>query len=480
MLEDVRSLMAERKMREAERTCRELLNIQPRNAEAIYWLASMAARVNRYDESVDLLRQAIALERNPVFYSALAKTLKQADRATEAREVIESLVKMAPDWAEAHAMRGDILNVLGHQEEARESYERTIELNPRMGGAYNGLAMLRTFEPDDGRIAHMERSYADESIPEQGRTAFAFALGRVYHDLKQYDRAFEFYHEGNKRKRGELNYDLERERENAKLLIDFFDRGFFERMEGVGSDSEVPVLIVGMPRSGSTLTEQILHAHPDVYGAGELMDLSRTIRTELGRYMPEGGELPRDIEQVTREGWQAVGDLYAGRLLEREPSAKRVTDKQLFNYTMVPLVHLLLPRARIIHCVRDPMDNCLSMYMANFENARNFMYDMDELGQTYTIYRRMMDHWDEVLPGRIHTVVYEDMVEDVEAGARALIDYLGLPWDDRCLEFYKADRTVRTMSASQVRKPIYSSSVGRWRNYAKHLEPLREALEKPF
>ena len=247
------------------------------------------------------------------------------------------------------------------------------------------------------------------------------------------------------------------------------------RFDGAGYNSDLPIFILGMPRSGTTLVEQILASHPSIHGAGELKDLSG-IAFGLPHRLGSSQPFPECVAEVDAGRWRELGEAYVQGIRKHAAGMERITDKMPSNYHFVGLIHLMLPSAQIIHCVRDPVDTCLSCYKTLFVKTQEFSYDLTELGRHYRQYDRLMQHWKTVLPGRMLDVRYEDVVSDLEGVARRLVEFCGLEWNEACLEFYKTERPVRTASAVQVRRPIYQTSIEYWRRYERHLGPLFQAL----
>jgi hypothetical protein len=271
------------------------------------------------------------------------------------------------------------------------------------------------------------------------------------------------------------DFDIATERANVQRIIETFEPGLFEKFADAGDPSQLPVFVIGMPRSGTTLVEQILASHPGVHGAGEINDLWR-ILAGLGKALPPGARQPEGIRDAPPEIWRELGGRYAARLRQYAPEAERITDKLPFNYTLAGIIRLMLPRSRIIHCVRDPRDTCVSCYMTSFQNDRGFTFDLADLGEAYSLYWDLMSHWRTVLPGGLHEVRYESLVGDPESESRAMVEYLGLDWSADCLSFFDNPRSVTTASMTQVRRPIYKGSIGRWRRYRDHLAPLMKGL----
>ena len=323
-----------------------------------------------------------------------------------------------------------------------------------------------------------------DGLSKTDRMQLDFGLGKAYADLEDHDRSFRHLLAGNAAKRSTIAYDEQATFALFDRIEALFTRELIEAKSGSGDPSPLPIFVIGMPRSGTTLIEQIIASHPVVYGAGELQTFNDVILTVRG---PDGNSLPYPdfVSALDAGPLQQIGARYLA--LVRALSAKhghagaeRITDKMPSNYYFAGLIQLALPNAKIIHTIRDPVDTCISCFSKLFSAEQNHTYDLGELGRYYKRYERLMAHWRTVLPpGRILDVRYEDVVADVEQQARRIIAYCGLPWTDRCLSFHKTDRPVRTASATQVRQPIYKSAVGRWRVYEQHVGPLLDALRIP-
>jgi Sulfotransferase family len=316
----------------------------------------------------------------------------------------------------------------------------------------------------------------DTSLTPKARTHLHFALGKAYGDLRQYEKSFEHLHNGNALKRKQIAYDemgvlglFDRVRTNL-------DRKAIESRTGQGDPSNLPIFVLGMPRSGTTLVEQIVASHPKVFGAGELTDLGAVTETVRGA---DGAQLPYPefVPSLEAPHLGAIAQQYLARLRAISPDAERITDKMPSNFFFIGLIHLVLPNAPIIHVKRDPVDTCISCFSKLFSGSQDHTYDLAELGRYYVKYIELMEHWRAVLPaGRVLDVQYEDLIADFETQARRIVEYCGLEWHANCLAFHKTERPVRTASATQVRKPIYKTSIGRWRVYGEHIGPLLKAL----
>jgi tetratricopeptide (TPR) repeat protein len=445
--------------------------MQPGYAEAENNLAAALRSLHRYDEAVLHYRRAVAAKPDyAAAHSNLGAALQLLGRHDEALAQFEQALILAPGFAEAHHGRGTVLRTLGRLDEARQELERAVTLAPRKAEFYRSLTEAKRFTEADPYCAMIEALAREmTSLSEEERTHLHFALGKVYDDLGQHERAFSHLIEGNTLKRQQIVYD------EAAVLAQFdrtrtlFSAEIMGERAGEGDPSPVPVFIFGMPRSGTTLVEQMLASHPNIYGAGELNDFERAVAALGG---PDG--IPPDIggEELRR-----IGASYVARVQPFAPQALRITDKLPVNFRFAGLIHLALPQARLIHLVRDPVDTCLSCFSLLFGGDQPFTYDLGELGRYYRRYQRLMDHWREVLPpGVMLEVQYEALVGDFEREARRIVAHCGVDWDASCLDFHKTQRPVHTASAVQVRQPVYRSSINRWRPSDGALQPLLDAL----
>jgi len=433
------------------------------------------AAPGRLADAIDACRRSVTLAPDvAIGHRWLGRLLWESGLPADARNCLERAVALRPEDLTASQMLGFVCAELGEIVRAEAVYRAALELAPNDAVIRYELSRLKTFEtrddPDLQMLEELASSVSDPATP--GRDALLFALAKAYDDLGDYDRAFEAFQAANALHRVGLDYDPATAERAADALIGAFDEALVERSSGLGCPSERPVFIVGMPRSGTTLVEQILASHPDVHGAGELHELEVVAGAvpvmNAGRLpLPEGmaGLGARDLAQL--------GELYDGRLGRLVPEALRITDKMPSNFYYIGFIHAILPNARIIHCVRDPLDTCLSCYMTLFSPGSSWSYDLREVGRYYRSYDRVMAHWRLVLPeARMFEVRYEDVVSDLEGQARRLLDHCGLEWDDACLAFHLTKRPVRTASVAQVRRPLYAGSVGRWRRYERHLGVL--------
>jgi tetratricopeptide (TPR) repeat protein len=437
------------------------------------------AAVGTPDEALARCDRAIAV--NPGLAEAhiiRGDLLKALNRPEEALASYGRAVALSPDNAAAHDRRGLVLVELGRLTEARTAHENAIALAPRKAPFYYNLTAVAQMTLDDPRARAMQELLQDiGALDWEERTTLHFALAKMFADNADYKNSFAHLLAGNALKRRRVHYD-----ESATLTANAGLRAVFtgklmRATRGVGEPSPIPVFVVGMPRSGSTLVEQVLCSHPQVFGAGEIPEFINAV-TEVGGGELEALHFSAKNPEMLRDQLRQIGASYVRRITGAAPAAARIVNKMPDNFRLVGLIHLALPNARIIHIRRDPADACLSCFSRLFvgDNAP-YAYDLAELGRYYLTYSALMTHWRRVLPPNVMLDVrYEDVVADIERQARRMIAHCGLEWDARCLDFYLTQRPVRTASAVQVRQPIYTTSVGLWRSYEPFLGSALAAL----
>ena len=414
---------------------------------------------------------------SPDAHNNVGNLLALLGRFDEATRSYERALALRPQFAEVHNNLANVLKQQGHFDRAVQRYQQAIALQPDYADAHFNQSEIKTFQRDDQELPLLEALARDNStVPAGKKPLVHFALGKALEDAGEYDRAFGHWLQGNALKRRQLAYDPQQPQQDLRQIVDVFDRQFFQRFAAAGDPTVAPIFILGMPRSGTTLVEQILASHPQVHGAGEHTALER-----LARRLPlSTGRLeryPAYLSHLDAAGLRRLGQAYLASLPALPTGKSRLTDKTTANFWYVGLIRLIFPGARVIHTVRDPVDTCLSCFSKLFTSGQAFTYDLGELGRYYRCYSELMDHWRTVLPaGAMLDVRYEEVVENLEQQVRRLLEFCGLSWDDRCLSFHQTARTVATASTVQVRRPLYDSSVGRWRRYEKHLGPLLAEL----
>jgi len=443
-------------------------------------LGHALAEMGSLDAAVETYRRSLALDRRNVeTLCNLAVALAELGRLDQAEAKLRRAIAIKPDCAGAHNNLGQILKERGCFAEAARAMEKAIALAPSTTSYYENLGAVRRFNAADPYVAALE-ALAEQAdrLGDKDRMHLNFALAKARENDGDCDGAFAQLSAGNRLKRKLIGYDEARELDRLRRTQSVFDADFISSRGGGGDASAVPIFIVGMPRSGTTLIEQILASHPQVFGAGELGFFEQAVDAVRGT-LPGAPAFPELAPALAEEHFYALGRHYVDKLRERAPNAARITDKMPGNFIFAGLIQLALPRATIIHAVRDPLDTCVSCFGVHFTRGQPQTYDLAELGRYYRHYRSLMAHWRRVLPpGRIFEMRYEELVADTEAVTRRLLDHCGLAWDPRCLDFHRTERPVRTASAMQVRKPIYTSSIGRWRRYEKFLAPLQAELER--
>lgn len=471
------ALLALGRPAEALREVRQAADDNPASLAARVSMGNILNELGQADEAIACFDSILAVQPNfaPVLRNR-GNALKKAGRVQEAIEAYEKAIEAQPDYGEAHFDLGTAYRDLGESGRATESFRQAISLDPRCTRAWRALSRLAREGLTEADHASMRDALDSGAHSADERLHLEFALGLSYENSGDYQRAMEHYARGNALRRARTDYSIEADRAAFDHLKSAFDAAFFERWKDVGSGDATPIFIVGMPRSGTTLVEQILASHRDVYGAGELSALARAIAERFA--MPDGVDYTEALQSATAEDFRHIAGRYLAAIRELDGQAPRITDKLPNNFLNVGMIRLLFPQATIVHCTRDPRDTCFSIYKHYFSaRGHDYAYDQEELGRYYNLYADLMAHWNEVLPGALYPVGYEDLVTNQEACTRALLDACSLAWDPACLDFHANDRPVATLSASQVRRPMYLDSVGAWRKAQDGLQVLLQTLE---
>jgi tetratricopeptide (TPR) repeat protein len=473
-------LFAEKNEVEALRVLGEALKFAPKNVQTLLLTAKIQLKRNNLQAAEQAARLALGEEPdNAEALTLLGQVLHETDRYEEALEVLDRAVDKAPGNPEALNFYGVALKSVGRLDEARDYILKALKLNDSMYGAYANLNDLIDFSEGIGEELFNRMDAIFEAIPNQEVEPFLalhFAYAKALDDRGQHEKALDHYIVGGRMKRAQLDY-------KESETFGFFDgikaafpKEAFEKRQYQGLGDDRPVFIVGMPRSGSTLVEQILSSHPGVYGAGEVKYLARALGQLRDRF-PSLPKYPEMVAKITPAQLDITARNYQQALAQGAGDATRITDKLLTNYFFLGLINLMFPNAKVIHTRRDPVDTCLSGFTKLFKDDMPHSYDLAELGRYYGKYRELMEHWEAVLPdGFMTSVDYEDVVANTEKEAKRLIAFLGLPWDEKCLDFHNSDRPVKTASVAQVRRPIYKTAVRRWKKYGAGLQPLVDAI----
>ncbi|MXU65981.1 tetratricopeptide repeat-containing sulfotransferase family protein [Oceanomicrobium pacificus] len=450
--------------------------IRPADPEGHFKLGLALFRWGREPEAVQAFANADRLkpgDREARLW--LARALDRAERTPEALELLDALIAEHPKRGELHAHRGDMLITTGRIDEGRDSLMRAIELNPKAGFAYAALARSRKVKEGDAVIELATKAAEAMAGDGEDNQSVAFALGKIHEDLGNAEEAARWYKRGNDLQRENLAFDVSAALNDFGRMAQDFDAKFLAGLPAPTGKPDLPIFVVGMPRSGTTLVEQIISSHPEVAGAGEQRFVSRQFVRFIRTYgaAESFADIP-DLQQKCAE----TGDMIREALREVGGGAARVTDKMPANFQYIGFIRAVLPDAKIVHCVRDARDNVLSIYKNNFAApGMGYSNDMGDLAAYRNAYNQLMQHWKSVLPDHVYDIEYAKLTANPEAEARALIAHLGLEWDDACLEFYKSKRAIRTASVTQARQPIYQSSVEAWRKFEEPLAPLFGALD---
>ena len=505
--------LCENRIPEAEALLREQLRQRPTDVAAIRMLAEVAARLGRNQDAENLL--ARCLELSPSFHAArqnYALVLHRSNKPEQALVEIDRLLDVQPtnpgfrnlkavvlcrvgEYEPAIALYADLLaenpnhakvwmsyghalKTAGHQQRAIDAYRTSLQLQPGFGEVWWSLANLKTVRFSAEDLATMRGQLGSPDLASEDRQHLEFAVGKALEDLGEYEASFQHYQQGNDLRRATLQYSADDTSARVARIKHGYTREFFERRSGFGADARDPIFIVGLPRAGSTLLEQILSSRSAVEGTMELPEITsitRALRSQGDASQP----LPYHdvLESLDADALRALGEKYLQHTrIQRKTDAPLFIDKMPNNFLHIGLIHLMLPNARIIDARRHPLACGFSGYKQLFARGQGFTYSLDDIGRYYRDYVELMAHFDAVLPGRIHRVIYEQMVDDTEAEVRRLLDYCGLPFEEGCLRFFENARPVRTASSEQVRKPIYRDGVDHWQHYAPWLGPLENAL----
>jgi tetratricopeptide (TPR) repeat protein len=510
---DAAQLIAANKLKKAEPILREHLIDNPLDVNAMKLLADIGIRFRAYKDAGYLLTRALDLapdfdlarlsyanllykrqlpfeslrqinillekdSKNLHYLTLKAVNLALANNHEDALVLFEDINRNFPNHNQLHLSYGHTLRAVGRVDEAIIAYKKAISLNYGYGEAYWSLANLKTYNFEDADINNINLLLINKDCLIDDYYHLLFALGKAEEDRKNFKHSIAAYIKGNSVKGKQVPWRYKDFRSECNELMDFFTKDFFDKYKGVGDKNTDPIFIVGLPRSGSTLIEQILSSHSLVEGTTELQNiiaLSRKIANK--KNAKSRSEYPSEILNIDKKDFEIMGSSYLNNTLDQ-----RITDKPYFidkmpnNFSHIGLIQLILPNAKIIDARRNPMDCSFSCYKQLFGSGQGFTYGFERIGNYYLDYLTIMRHWDKVLPGKVHRVIYENMINNTENEIRQLLKFCNLDFEDGCLEFYKNKRTVRTPSSEQVRQPIYRSGMKQWENYREWLQPLAETL----
>jgi tetratricopeptide (TPR) repeat protein len=505
-------IMNEDRLGVAEIKCREFLKKNPTHTYAMSQLAEIASRLGHYNDAEFLLEKATSFEPNDadlrmkylmvlrktqkfaktttqvdilckkfpeniLFQSQRAIELMQSGNNTDAIEVFNEIIKKSPHNYSALTSKGHAEKTLGKTENAIKSYQRAYEVKVDHGEAFFSLSNLKTYAFSDSEFEIMNSQLKRVDLPLKEKVYFHFALAQAYEINQDFDQAFFHFKCGNSIKNNQSKYSIDGMNDEFQAQIDICSKSFFENLGTGGYESGDPIFILGLPRAGSTLIEQILASHSMIDGTLELpniLSLAHSLRGD--DVYGKKGNYPKVLSDFTYDQRESMGKSYIEETRIHRQDAPMFTDKMPNNFRHIGLIHLIMPNAKIIDARRNPLDCCFSMFKQLFAQGQEFSYGLAEAGSYYKSYVKLMDHWDRVLPGKILRVNNEDVIEDLEGQVKRMLDFLELPFERECISFHKTDRSVRTASSEQVRQPINKKGMGRWKPYAKNLKPLLESI----
>jgi len=511
-LKQVAGLIGEGQLHRAEEACRAYLQNAPRDIEGMRFLAQIGVRLGILDDAEFLLESAVefapdhraarfeyasVLRRrqkfakageqvdvltredadNPAYLTLRANIASATGEHDKALGLYRKLLGHSPDQKRLHLSCGHALKTIGDVDEAITAYRAAYRVDPAFGDAYWSLANLKTYQFTDAEVSQMQRHVGAAGTSTEDAVHLSFALGKHHEDASEFDEAFKAYDKGNRLKQSSTRYTIEGNREECARIASACSAELFTDKHGSGNRAVDPIFIVGMPRAGSTLLEQILASHGDVDGTLELPNIVALAHRLDGRRLKRDDHLyPAILQELDAEALQLHGENYIEETRIFREGAPRFTDKMPNNFKHVGLISLILPNAKIIDIRRHPMACCFSNFKQLFAEGQEFTYGLERVGAYYRDYVDLMDHWDAVLPGKVLRVSYEDLTNDLESEVRRILDYCDLPFDPACLSFHESKRAVRTPSSEQVRQPIYTSAQEQWRNFEPWLGPLKDAL----
>ncbi len=508
----VTNFIHEGKYLKAEHLCRRFLQQHPRHVEGMRLLADVGARLGVLDDADFLLESAIEFEpdniqlrldyiqllrkrqkfqaaldqakalydrepENPLFQSHYAIESLQTGDFEKALTLFDNVLETVPNDPATLTSRGHALKTWGRQEEAIQSYRMALTAKPDLGDAYYALANLKTYKFSDDEVEAMRVQEARVDAAYQDRFHLCFALGKAFEDRGDFEKAFSYYARGNDLKRLKSAYRAEDMQKEFHAQMEICTGDLFKARAGVGCAAPDPIFIVGLPRAGSTLLEQILASHSQVDGTLELPNILSLAQSLRGRRRAGNeSDYPKILQTLPAEKFAEMGEAYIEDTRIHRAGAPFFIDKMPNNFRHIGLIHLILPNAKIIDARREPMACCFSGFKQLFAEGQEFTYGLEDIGRYYHDYVELMHHWDAALPGKVLRVQHEDVLDDLEGQLRRMLDFCGLPFEQACLDFYKTERSVRTASSEQVRQPINKTGVDQWRRFEPFLDPLKEAL----
>jgi len=509
LLSDAEKYLRSGRLQEAEQICRPMLKESPVHPQVLAILASVAMMRSKWMPAIELLEQLVPITQTAEDYSSLGLCYKNLSKTTKAIEALQRSVQIKPLvnsyilLAKCYEVQKDTsmaiqtykdalklnqrthilytyiaknLGIKGDMDQSKEYYEKAMEANSEFSYSFFHYSRIVKYaSADDPVMQRMLENLEAPGLEAEDKMFFHYALGKAYEDVQDFEQSIGHYIKANDLRRKNINFDIENDKRFIKETKAIFDSAFFEKRDDFGVKNAAPVFILGMPRSGSTLIEQILSSHSDVKAGGELVNIHMSLVNADMQFAQQ--DFLHKIAEINKQASVALGSRYVAYLRKFiDQSAPLLTNKDPINYLFIGLIKILLPNAKVINCVRDPVDICLSCFKVPFAGEFPYSYNLKELGNYYLLYQELMTHWHKTLPGFVYDFSYEDLVAEPEQEIKGLLDYCGLEWQDSCLSFHENKRAVQTASVVQVRQPLYKGSVGKWKKFAPYIKDLTDIL----
>jgi tetratricopeptide (TPR) repeat protein len=429
----------------------------------------------KYTEALKVFEKII--ENNPNFYFAYnnaGNILKELCRLDEAKDLYKKSIKINPKFIDSYINLGQIFLDLNQLSEASAVFNEGLKLEPKQATLHRYLSQVTKYNEKNLHLKNMEKIILDENLTDDKQMHLCFALGKAYEDIKYYDKAFSYWKKGNSLKKSTLKYSVNDQKKLIQSVKKNFTKELFEKFKDMGSNDETLIFIIGMPRSGTTLTQQILSSHPKVIGAGESNEFSNKIKHNFF----QDDEFLKNLNKYDSVNFNKIGNDYIKSIRQYSSNAKYILVKDLLNFPWVGFIKIIFPRAKVIHCKRNPLDNCLSLYKNYFVGGVDFSYDLNDLGNYYNLYKDIMVFWNNILPNYCEEIVYEELINNPKEQIKKLLNACNLEWDENCMQFYNNKRFISTGSNSiNVHQPIYKSSMKSWKFYEKELKTLFDIIK---
>ena len=459
-----------------EKKVRELINKYDKNTNLYNILGVTLIGQSKLNDAIKIFEKIIKIQPNFYFaYHNIGNALKDLSKLDEAKTYYQKCIKINPNYTQAYISLGKILLDLHKLEESAIVFKQALKLEPKNGELHRHLSQVIKYEQTSSHVKDMEEIISNVNATHSQQMHLSFALGKAHEDMKLYNKAFSYWEKGNFLKKEEIKYSTEYQAKLVKIVKDNFTKDLFEKFKNYGNQDKTLIFIVGMPRSGTTLVQQILSSHPYVLGVGESNQLSNKIAKY---FFEKNGSLKKNLYDYSPIDFNKIGDDYIKNMKQSSTYIRYISVKDLLNFTWLGLIKLILPKAKIIHCVRNPLDNCVSLFKNYFVGGVDFSYDLVDLGKYYNLYKDIMLFWDDALPNYCINISYEELINNPKKQIKKLLSACNLEWDDNCMKFYNNKYFMSTGSNSiNIHKPIYKTSIQSWKRYEKQLQPLLEILK---